>query len=83
MNGQPIGSGTARIHIGIKFDLIPGLHVSRKDNRHKSTDNTDTTNHFIPKESKALICFFNKLGDETKLQNFNLNDILKGSLDFT
>ena len=43
-----------------------------------STDNTVITSHSIPKESKALISILNKLGTETKLQSFNLNDILKG-----
>ena len=36
-----------------------------------------TTGHSIPKESKALISFLNKLGTEAKLQSFNLKDILK------
>ena len=45
-----------------------------------STDNTVTTSHSIPKESKALISFLNELGTKTKLQCFNLNDILKGSI---
>ena len=36
------------------------------------------TSHSIPKESKALISFLNKLGTERKLQSFNLNDLLKG-----
>ena len=48
-----------------------------------STDNTVMTSHSIPKESKALISFLNKLGTETKLQSLNLNDILKGFWDFT
>ena len=43
-----------------------------------STDNTVITSHSIPKESKALISFLSKLGTKTKLQSFNLNDILKG-----
>ena len=33
--------------------------------------------HSIPKESKALISFLNKLGTKTKLQSFNSKDILK------
>ena len=36
------------------------------------TDNTVTTSHSIPKESKALISFLNKLGTETKLQHLRL-----------
>ena len=36
-----------------------------------------TRGHSIPKESKALISFLNKLGTETKLQSFNLKGILK------
>ena len=37
----------------------------------------------MPKESKVLISFLNKLGTETKLQSFNLKDISDGSWDFT
>ena len=48
-----------------------------------STYNTVTTSQSTSKESKALISFLNKLGTETKLQSFNLKDILKGSWDFT
>ena len=46
-------------------------------------DNTATTSHSVPKELKALISFLNELGAKKKLQSFNLNDILKGSWDFT
>ena len=42
-----------------------------------STDNTVITNHSIPKESKSLISFLNKIGTETKLPSLNLNDIFE------
>ena len=38
---------------------------------------------FNTEKSKALVSFLNKLETETKLQSFNLKDILKGSWDFT
>ena len=48
-----------------------------------STDNMVTARHLIPKEPKGLISFLNKIRSEPKLQSFNMNDILKGSWDFT
>ena len=39
--------------------------------------------HSVLKESKALSSFLNELETETKLQSFNLKNMLKGSWDFS
>ena len=50
--------------------IIRGARTLQGHGLYRGTDST-VTSHSIPKESKALISFLNKLGIETKLQSFN------------